>query len=116
MLEIDIELALLDLPESDFHGFSDQLPKNYILENKYDKGWGTVIRTKENLSNDVDDAINGFLMGLIDVSEIIKNNNAVLRVGVFYETVTYTFRLNRFDILNDLSIKLEVSTYPSDDD
>ena len=115
MPNIDVELAMLNLPKDRASDLSNSLPTNYVLEDKYDLGWGTVIRRTEALPNDVNDAVCAFLDNLDSIAEIVRSYDSVFRVGIFYNTVTLTYRLSSISLLDRFSLDFEVSAYPSED-
>ena len=115
-MQVDVELALVNAPANDLKAIQDDLPSGFFIEDRSDRGWGLVIRTTQELSDNVSDSINVFLEPLSPLVRMISDYVGILRVGVFYDTVTCTMRLNSCDRLAELGLLLEISTYPSSDD
>jgi len=115
MMEIDLELALLDYPKEQLPELIKALPSGYVCEEKYDLGWGAVIRTVNDLPDNIDESLDEFFEGLKGIGHVLEECNGLLRVAIFYDTLTLTCRFNSIRHLCDYSIGLEVSTYPSND-
>ncbi len=97
MFELDIELSLGDLANDRVELISKKLPDDYFIEDRRELGWGNVIRLSEKkstvLDRDIQSAVEKFLDGLQAMADLISENNEnVLRVGIYYDTVTFTFR------------------------
>lgn len=115
-MQIDVELALVDTSMDELVNLQRDLPSEFYVEDRSDKGWGVVIRTRRKLSDDFNDAINGFLTPLNSLVELIISHKRILRVGVFYNTATCTMRLNSSDPLTAFKLPLEITVYPSSDE
>jgi hypothetical protein len=115
-MQVDIELALVDASADELKGLQSYLPSGFYVEDRSDRGWGLVIRTTQKLSGDFSCAIDAFLGPLCPMIEIISNHAGVLRVGVFYNTITCTMRLNSCERLSTFRLPIEISTYPSSDE
>jgi hypothetical protein len=92
-MQIDVELALVNASVDQLKNIQDDLPSKFFVEDRSDRGWGLVIRTTQNLPDDFSSAIDAFLEPLIPLVKIVGNQGEILRVGVFYDTVTCTMRL-----------------------
>lgn len=115
-MQLDVELALIDMSADDLNDIKSHLPTGFYVEDRSDKGWGLVVRAKQKLMDDFNGAINAFLEPLTPMINIIRNHTGLLRVGVFYNTVNCTMRLNSFDRLSEFGLPIEISTYPSSDE
>lgn len=115
-MQIDVELALVDASADELNGIKSDLPSEFYVEDRTDKGWGLVIRTTRKLPDDFGNAVDAFLEPLSPLAEMVGNHVGVLRAGVFYDTVTCTMRLNSSDRLVAFGLSLEISTYPSSDE
>jgi hypothetical protein len=114
-MQVDVELALINAPADQLGVIQDQLPSVFFVDDQSHRGWGLVIRTSQQLSDDLSDAIDAFLVPLSPLAKMINNHSGILRIGVFYDTVTCTMRLNSYDRLTEFGLPLEISTYPSSD-
>lgn len=115
-MQVDVELSLVNAPANELKAIQDDLPSGFFVEDRSDRGWGLVIRTTQKLSDDFSDSIDAFLEPLSPLVKMISNHAGILRVGVFYNTVTCTMRLNSCERLAEFGLLLEISTYPSSDD
>lgn len=115
-MQIDVELALLDAATNEFGDIQSNLSSGFYLEDRTEIGWGLVIRATQELSDNFDNAIDGFLEPLSSLAEVIGSHKGVLRIGVFYDTATCTLRLNSYDRLAAFKLPLEITVYPSSDE
>ena len=115
-MNADIELALIDFPEKELSSLAESLPSQYVVENRTAVGWGAVIRaTDGDYSKDIDESIVNFLSGLEGVKDLVHPRNGVLRVAIYNDKISCTFRLKSFESLSVFGLVLEVSVYPSTD-
>ena len=115
MNDSDIELALIDLSEQDFHQLSNSLPQGYSCLDRTDKGWGLVIRPDSaNNMEDIDDSIVDFLNDMGVLKDVIFSSSPILRLGIYNNNYDYTLRLKSFELLSSFNISLEASIYPTD--
>jgi len=115
-MSADIELALIGFPERELPSLENSLPSRYVVENRTSSGWGAVIRaTDENHSEEVDASIGDFLAGLEGLENLISPHNGVLRVAIYNDKISCTFRLQSFEQLSKFGVVLEISVYPSAD-
>ena len=115
-MQIDVELALINASSNNIKYLQSHLPTEFYIEDRSDRGWGIVIRTTQKSFDDFSATINNFLEPLNPLIEIISNSGGILRVGVFYSTVTCTIRLNYYEQLAIFRLPIEISTYPSFDE
>lgn len=115
-MQIDLELALTDPACILLEEIQAQLPAEFYAEDRSNRDWGLVIRATRAIPVDVGDAIELFLVPLRPISNIIRQAGAVLRVGVFYDTVTCTLQIRSCKDLGEMGISLEISVYPSSDE
>jgi hypothetical protein len=114
-MQIDVELALINAPANELKDIQDDLPSVYFVEDRSNLGWGLVIQTTRKLTGDFNDSIYAFLEPLNPMINLARKYSGILRVGVFYNTVTCTMRLNSCERLAEFGMELEISTYPSSD-
>ena len=115
MQKIDVELALVDASVGELKRLLSDLPSEFHVEDRSDNGWGLVICTSQNLPDNFSNAVDDFLKPLSLLVGVISSHKGILRVGVFYDTMTCTMRLNSSDQLSVFKLSLEISTYPSSD-
>lgn len=115
-MQVDVELAFVNASADQLKSIQDDLPPGFFVEDRSDRGWGLVIRTTQQLSDDLSSAIDAFLEPLSPLVKMVGNHGGILRVGVFYDTVTCTMRLKSCDRLAVFGLPLEISTYPSSDE
>ena len=96
----------------------DNLPDDFFVEDRSDNGWGLVIRTTQQLSDDFSEAIDAFLEPLTRglLAKMVSSHAGILRVGVFYSTCSCTMLLSSCDRLAAFGLSLEISTYPSSEE
>lgn len=115
-MHLDVELALIGASAGELTGLQSSLPAGYYVEDKFDRGWGLVLRTTRELSNDFSRVVDGFLEPLNPLAKVIGDNEGILRIGVFYSTATCTIRLKSYDQLAAFKLPLEITAYPTSDD
>ncbi|HEB93943.1 MAG TPA: hypothetical protein ENI94_10875 [Gammaproteobacteria bacterium] len=115
-MQVDVEIALINASANELKVIQADLPPGFFIEDRSDRGWGLVIRTTQKLSDDFSEAIDVFLEPLSPLVEMVSSHAGILRVCVFYSTVTCTMRLNSCDRLAVFGLPLEISTYPSSDE
>jgi hypothetical protein len=115
-MQVDIELALLDATVAELEEIQRLLPNDMLAEPRFAQGWGIVISTTQNSSNNPSDAVDEFLNVLYSLKEIILRHNGVLRVAIFYTTIDCTIRFKSCERLTEFGLCLEISTYPVSED
>jgi len=119
----DIELTFIDLDINDLITIvSDKDHHGYSIVNKSHIGWGSVISSDEDQVVDrrkISDLINSFLLKFDGVVCTVKDSfpptKIILRVGIYYNSFTFTLPLNIEAIsqMERSGIEVEVSLYPS---
>lgn len=94
----------------------------YCLEDRSDRGWGSVIARDESWlgdRRDISALVVEFLLPFkfLSTSLVELNSPVIVRLGVYYGTFTLTIQLNREALLclEQLGAEIEISTYPADD-
>ena len=108
-MQVDLELALIEPATVNFKILQELLPSDFYAEDRSEKGWGFVIRTTRELSDDAGAALDSFLPPLRPLTDTIKKAAAVLRIGAFCDTVTCTIRIGSCIDLAAMEISLEIS-------
>ena len=115
----DVELAIgaikKGMSEDEGELFRN-IPKSYTIENRFDIGWGLVIRSESSGDfGEVGKKIEDFLIPLFPLTKIIRK--CILRVAFFSTTFTTTrrFSVACLDAITEFKAILEVSVYPTND-
>ena len=113
-MRVESELAFVALKSSDEIELRRLIPPDIAIEDRADKDWGLVVRDEStDMAGDVQTAIVSLLCRLHSVAEQIADYETVLRVAVYYDTVTCTFSLQDLESILPFCTKLEVTTYPT---
>jgi hypothetical protein len=117
----DIEVALPHAPPDIAAQLERMLSPDYGVENRSDRGWGIVIVRHQEWYGDrrkLSLCITEFIADLehLDLPNInIGDASPIVRVGVYYDTFSFTLTLSNEAMISLQSAKatLEVSLYPS---
>jgi len=115
----DVELAIgaikKGMSEDEGELFRN-IPKSYTIENRFDIGWGLVIRSESSGDfGEVGKKIEDFLIPLFPLTKIIRK--CILRVAFFSTTFTTTrrFSVTSLDAITKFKAIMEISVYPPND-
>lgn len=118
----DIEISF---PSLEIEDFVAKLPDNsYVVEDKRELDWGVVIARDSTWQGDRRDISNLVVEFLSPIKKQILATKSIcaatpiVRLGVYYGSFTFTLLLSEIaiGILRELSLELEISMYPTDED
>lgn len=115
MQQIDLELALTE-GSADLMTIQENLPLGFYIEDRSDRGWGLVIRTSQESSDDFSSALNEFFNQLLPFKDLIRRHKGILRAGIYYDTATCTVKVDSSVRFTDFNLCLEISSYPVSDE
>ncbi len=113
--DFDIELVLAMFNGSVID-FASKLPHGYVAEDWQDKGCGLAIRKDMWLSDSLDQAIQEFIKPLLSLKDEIKDQSAILRIGVFNKNFIFRCTIVNIEQLSVLNVTIDLSVYPTSEE
>ncbi len=110
---IEIELILGEITQNDFSIIEKEIPSNYLIEDRSNRGWGIVILNDREYIELIDESIIHFIEPLKALTYIISKYSTILRIAVYCSTLTCTLKLNIKETLSIFNSELEISIYPT---
>lgn len=120
-MEIDIEICLSSVPKDKVSNLAKQFNVSSLKEDAVSYQDVVIRQEPGNRTGIIDHVVRDFLTNLYSYSEIIKNHQGVLRLGIFYnldESVVFPFRLSSEVVksMAELNLAIDSTSYPCSPD